>query len=146
MRVVYVGAVVPREVSMRDLFLAVRAVLRSVNGGIEAAGLSAESGVPREMVWLKATTTCWAVTHLVPANTPVFGRWYITYVFLVTRPGFLSLNGLYHIFSKLKMTKYFGINLMKTDAQKRADFRGQKWLAMRRTTVWKEMCNFGQKS
>ena len=35
------------------------------------------------------------------------------------------------------MTKYYGINLMKPNAQKEAVFRGQKWLAMTGTTVWK---------
>ena len=44
------------------------------------------------------------------------------------------------------MTKYFGIKLMKPDAQKRADFRGQKWLDMGCYFCGKEMCNFGQKS
>ena len=120
------GAVVPKEVTMSDLFLADMAVLCLILGGIEAAGLSADSGVLGEMLRSNATTTCCAVTHLVPANTSVFGRGCITYVFLATRLGFLSLKGLYHIFSKLKMTKYFGVKLMKPDAQKEADFRGQK--------------------
>ena len=120
------GAVVPWEVTMSDLFLAVRAVLCLVFGGIEGAGLLADSSMLREILRSNTTTTCWAVTHLVPANTSVFGRERIAYVFLVTRPGFLSINGLYHIFSKLKMTKYFGINLMKLNDQKESDFGGQK--------------------
>ena len=112
------GAVVPKEVTMRDLLLAVRAVLCLIFGGIEGAGLSADASVLREMLRSNSTTTCWAFTHLVPANTSVFGRERIAYVFLVTRPGFLSVNGLYHLFSKLKMSKYFGINLMKPNYQK----------------------------
>jgi hypothetical protein len=86
------GAVVPREVSVSDLFLAVRAVLCLIFGGIEVAGLSADSGMLGEILRSNATVTCWAITHLVPANTSVFGREHITYVFLAFRPGFLSLN------------------------------------------------------
>ena len=86
------SAVVPWEVSMRDLFLAVRAVLCLVFGGIEGAGLLADSSMLREILRSNTTTTCWAVTHLVPANTSVFGRGCITYVFLATRPSFRGLN------------------------------------------------------
>ena len=86
------GPIMPWKVTMSDLFLAVRAVLRSVTGGIEAAGLSANSGVLGEILRSNASITCWAITHFVPANTSVFGREHITYVFLATRPGFLSLN------------------------------------------------------
>jgi hypothetical protein len=78
------GAVVPWKVSMSDLFLAVRAVFRSVSGGIEAAGLSANSGVLGEMLRSKATTTCLALTHLVPPNRFDFSWRCITNVFLVT--------------------------------------------------------------
>jgi hypothetical protein len=76
------GPVVPWEVTMSDLFLAGMAVLRLILGGIKVAGLSADSGVLREMLRSKATITCWAVTHLVPANRFVFGREHISYVFL----------------------------------------------------------------
>ena len=86
------GPVMPWKVTMSDLFLAVRAVLCLIFGGIKVAGLLADSGVLREILRSNATMTCWAFTHLVPANTSVFGREHITYVFLATRPGFLSLN------------------------------------------------------
>ena len=115
-------------------------------GGIEFAGLSAELGMLCEITGTEVTFTCWAPAHLKPSYRFAFSWRRVTNVFLATRRGFLSFNGLYHIFSKLKMTKYFGINLMKPDAQKRADFRGQKWLDMTRTTIGKEVCNFGQKS
>ena len=78
------GAVVPWEVSVRDLFSAVRAVLCFMAGGIEAAGLSADSGVLGEMLRSKATTTCLALTHLVPPNRFDFSWRCITNVFLVT--------------------------------------------------------------
>jgi hypothetical protein len=76
------GAVVPWEVTMSDLFLAVRAVFRLVFGGIEVTGLSTNFEVLGEILRSNTTTTCWAVTHLVPANTSVFGRKDITNVFL----------------------------------------------------------------
>ena len=120
------GAVVPKEVTMRDLLLAVRAVLCPVFGGIEVAGLSANSGMLREITGTEVTFTCWATAQLKPLNMFAFSWRHITNVFLAVRPGFLSLNGLYHLFSKLKMTKYFGINLMKPNYQKESDFGGQK--------------------
>ena len=111
---------------MSDLFLAVRAVLSLVFGGIEVAGLSAEFGMSSEITGTEVTFTCWATAHLKPPNRFAFSWRHVTNVFLAYRPGFLSLNGLYHLFFKLKMTKYFGINLMKPKIQKESDFRGQK--------------------
>jgi hypothetical protein len=77
------GPVMPWKVTMSDLFLTGMAILCLVIGGIEVAGLSANSGVLGEMLRSKATTTCWAVTHLVPPNMFAFssGR-HVSYVFL----------------------------------------------------------------
>jgi len=61
------------------------------------------------------------MAHLKPPNRFAFSGRHVSYVFLAFRPGFLSLNGLCHLFSKLKLTKYYGIKLKKPDAQKRAD-------------------------
>ena len=140
------GAVVPYEVTMRDLFLTVRAVLCLVFGGIEVAKLSAELGMLCEITGTEVTFTCWAPAHLKPSYRFAFSWRRVTNVFLATRRGFLSFNGLYHIFSKLKMTKYFGINLMKPNYQKESDFGGQKWRGEPCHFCEKEVCNFGQKS
>jgi len=96
-----------------------------VNGGIEfRVGLLADrSRVLCEIAGSEVTFTSWATAHLRLPNGFAFSGRRVSYVFLVAITGLLSLNGLYHIFSKLKMTKYFGIKLMKPDAQKRADFR-----------------------
>ena len=52
------GSVVPWEVTMSDLFLAVRAVLCLIFGGIEVAGLSANSGMLREITGTEVMFTC----------------------------------------------------------------------------------------
>ena len=88
------GAVVPWEVTMSDLFLAVRAVLCFVAGGIEfGVGLLADrSRVLREIAGTEVTFTSWATAHLKLPNRFAFSGRRVTYVFLVAITGFLSLN------------------------------------------------------
>ena len=88
------GAVVPREVSVSDLFLAVRAVLCLIFGGIEfGVGLSADrSGVLCEIAGSEVTFTSWATAHLRLPNRFAFSGRHVTYIFLATITGFLSLN------------------------------------------------------
>ena len=119
-----------------------------MTGGIKLeVGLLAErSGVLCEITGTEVTFTCWAPAHLKPSYRFAFSWRRVTNVFLATRWGYLSLNGLYHIFSKLKMTKYFGINLKNHDDQKESDFGGQKWRGEPCHFCEKEVCNFDQKS
>ena len=97
------GAVVPREVSVSDLFLAVRAVLCLIFGGIEfGIGLLADrSGVLGEIAGTDIKFTSWATAHLKPPHRFAFSGRRVTCVFLVASTGFLSLDRLYHLFSKL---------------------------------------------
>ena len=98
-----------QKVSMRDLFSAVKAVFCFVLGGIELAGLSADSGVLRKITGAEVTSTGWTTAHLEPPNRFGFSWRCITYVLFAIRPGLLSLFRLYHLFSKLKLTKYYEI-------------------------------------
>ena len=52
------GPVMPWKVTMSDLFLTGMAILCLVIGGIEVAGLSANSGMLREITGTEVMFTC----------------------------------------------------------------------------------------
>ena len=70
MRVVYVGAVVPREVPIGNIGFTLMAVLSRLDTSASLLCLfSTESGVPREIVRLVLTWARLALDHLVsPGN------------------------------------------------------------------------------
>ena len=84
----------PWKVTMSDLFLAVRAVLCLIFGGIEfGVGLLADrSRVLWEIAGSEVTFTSWATAHLKLPHRFAFSGRRVTCVFLVTITGFLSLN------------------------------------------------------
>ena len=65
-----------------------------MTGGIKLeVGLLAErSGVLCEITGTEVTFTSWATAHLKLPNRFAFSGRRVSYVFLVARPGFLSLN------------------------------------------------------
>ena len=73
-----------------------------MNGGIKVAWLLADrSRVLCEIAGSEVTFTSWATAHLKLPNRFAFSGRHVIYVFLVASTGFLSLDRLYHLFSKL---------------------------------------------